>query len=497
MPYAGLNTSGFQVNTMPVTPAIDPRLYAADPSQFSSGALDATKVLGAFAALKQQKDQMAEQALTRDARVANTKALSDLNVMQADALRQTQPEQIASTLQDLQLKQSQTADTIKNLPFQQQLAVLQRQGETLKAQGFLDNYEKNLKLQSELTASEADKNRAMADNYRADALKAKAAARAAGIPEDKAFEAWEKSVGELAGITGATPAMVKKLYDSQQLNENGIPLSAELAAMAENLKKPEFWKDPYETASNTLKQWLGKDTLDKIKEVGQVKQINQAVKDQRAGAPAEGTSNTPKTIKIDANGNITSPGQAAGATAPAPQAQATAPAGKSASNALETTGLLSAAALASPTVRAKLGQGIQGLEKLGTRLWNGRSAAGKFTGKALKTLPKRDLSAFLRGGVGSALGPVTAAYAGNQAIGSLLSDKDTGDLTALEGIALGATAPSFDEQQREARYDELSSRIGAVMRSANLSDEKKNEELETLLAERDLMWSLMQRGDEQ
>ena len=498
MPSPSLNGSGFQVSVMPQLQAIDPRQFAPDPSQFASGALDATKVLGAFQQLKAQRDQMAEQAATRDARIAQIQAASDQTVLNRDYTQQTQGAKIGGELADLNLKAKVTANALNALPFEEKIAALDRQGKLLESQGNIDNYQKNTEQKQALIKSQIDHNNAEADRFHAEADHYRAAAAAAGVKPDKARDAWLTKIGDLASVVGITPEKAIQLYDSNP------QLAIEASLLSESIKKHEFFIDPVSSMSPALKAALGQDGVQKVVNYAALEQhqndekaakkstgpLRDESQSSDASPAAAKPSGSPAIIKIDAKGNITTPGQVSGGRPPEKK-----PISESVGNAAETGGILSAMALANPGVRTAIGNAATGAGKLATRLWNGRSAAGQFTGRALKTLPSRSLGQFAANGVGSAVLPVTALYEANKGLGSLLSDKDTGQMTALQGIATAANTPSFDQQAQEAKYDELTQRIQMVVRSNNLSEDQKNEELHKLLPQRDLIYTLMNRGD--
>lgn len=505
MATPSLRSDGFQVSVMPQVQAVDPRLYASDPSQISQGALQAFQVMGALQNLKDARAQAAEREATQQARIDQIKALSNLQVLASDRAAQTQAPTIANDLATLGLGTAKATGELATLPETQALGKKQRTLANMQVDDSITNFERNLEVERANKKSETLRNKAQAAEYFANAERYRAEAEAKGVPIDKATEAFHRQVGELAATVGKTPTDVQELYNSGVVNQaTGLTLAAELAQYAENVKKHEFFIDPAAALSPELKQWIGGVGIARLQRAQEldgkglqfskggpvVIPTNEATATPDSGEAPAGGNSAPAHFKIDASGNVTVPGAK---EKEAPKEQPQASTGSSVGNAAETAGILSLAALANPALRARLTSAGEAAGKLATRLWNGRSAAGTFTGKALKTLPKRSLNAFTSGGVGSVAGPVSALYAANQGLGSLLSDKDTGDLTAIEAISKAATQPSFDEQARTAKYDELSSRIHSIAQSTNLSDEQKAQELHKLINQRDLLWSMMQQ----
>lgn len=462
---------------MPQAPVLDPRLFAVDPGRISQGALQAFQVIGERDHMKAFQAQQAEQTATRDARIAQTKALSDMAVLQANQEKAISDKKLAATLASLGLETATAEGGLKDLAPNRELAGLKRELDTKATKAATRSFESDKKLASDAKKAEIEKDRAMAANYWAEAGKQDALAHAAGVPPDKATEQWEKAIGDLAGITGKTPIQTRQLFASGALNEDGIPLSSELAALAENLKKPEFWKDPYEKISPSLKDWLGQGALQKIGTLAP----NTGTKKEEAG------SETPGVIKVDKDGNVIRPSL----SADKPKAAQSGGEGVSGADVAAGAGLAALGLASSPGARDLLGGVASKAGKLAKNTWTGRSAAGQFTGKGLNTLPQRSLAQFARGGITGAAGPVAAAYGANQLIGGALSDQFTGDLTAVEGLAKAATTDSFDTQLVEAKFDELTQRINRTINSGALNDDQKMAELEKLINEREIVWSMI------
>ncbi len=492
MPTPGLNSSGFQVSVMPQVQQIDPRLFAADPSQFGAGALNATQVLGAFQALKQQRAQMAEEAATRDARIANIQALSDMNVLGADAARQTQAPKIDATLANLGLSAAKDKGELASLPDDTKLAALRRQFETQKTESDILEFDTNLKLTKDLTKAKLLESKAQAAKWFAEADAERSRAKLAGLPQpDEAYKVWEKKIGELAAIVGVTPQVMRQIYD------NNPKIAQEASALAENIQKHEFFVDPIANISTELQQALGTDGVQKIVDYATAHSINNAP--DGVSKPTE--TSKPGVIKIDSKGNITtpvSPGQKiqeaeAKSEAAKQEIKQEKDTGKSVADSAKNLGLfalLAAGGKNAPATASKVGKGAA---KLAKNLWEGRSAAGKFTGNSVKGMPKRALSSFAARGVGALAAPVAAASTANDLLGGLLSDKDTGNMTALEGIAQAAVTPSFDEQARDAKFDEVRHRITTLLQNYNPDDQRTSDELAKLLDQQDVLMSAMQK----
>lgn len=579
-----IQTGGYGVQVMPQLAAIDPRMYAPDPSRILQGAGQGLQFLGQIDQMKAFRAQQAEQDQTRDARIANTKALSDLAVLHAQEERAITDQKTAAALAHLGLATEQDKGALASLPAERAFADLKRGFESTrigleglnlgpdndlrqKQRGF-DTKKlalEDLTLGTDKKRSEdaidakTELDRAEAEFRRAEAIRAKAVAKAAELgkpPKDIAGQEFDKKVGELAALTGKQPEQLQKLYESGAVNSRNVPVATELAALGELLKKPEFYLDPYKTITPELRAWLGHDvvqaianksgvvapgnidletrpvvknkdgTVSTVKSVsigtpqGEVliptispdgKQLTneqavelfkqtgqhlgiyatpeaatQAAKEISAeqGKRLESTKEdkSPPKIKIDAKGNIERPEGEAKAKDK----------GITAGEVATGAGLTALTVASSPTATKALA-GLGGkIAKVGSRIWEGKDAAGRFAGGALKTAPQRGLRALGEMGVRGLSLPAAAAYESNNLIGKALSGNDTGDMTAIEGMAAASSTPTDRENQHEAKFDELSHRINTTIRSGNLNDERKRAELERLIKEREIVWTALQ-----
>jgi hypothetical protein len=516
-----INTRGFGVNVMPQLAAVDPALYAFDPTKISQGALQAFQVVQAADQLKAERARQQELAMTQQARINQQRALSELAVLNAARQGAVQGGDILATNRGNELSAATAGSDLASLAERERVAALQRQLAGATAQGELSSlganqnlanlqrqlnvaktgeelatFKEDAEIQRDLRKAQAAEMKANAARYWAEAAKLDAAAKAGITKElDEATKKWEQGLGDLAGLIGKTPDQVRALYHSglvgNKTNKAGktvsVPIASELSALAENIKKPEFWNNPYEDMSPELRRWLG----------------GPALAAQGAATPSVGPESAPSPqagparVKVDASGNIARP-EAAKETKAKEQPN------KQESSSNETSGLGSAATtgglaalaiLSNPKALSALKSGSASVGKALANAWEGRSAAGKFTGKALKTLPKRSLAALGARGASAAAGPVAGLSLANDVVGSALSDEFTGDLSAIEGIALAANAPSFERQAQEAKFDELSSRINAVFRSTKLSEEQREAELQSILDERQAILDSLMAND--
>lgn len=473
---------------MPQTPVVDPSLYAFDPSKASQGAMQALEVLGTRDKLKAFREQQKEQQATRDARIAHIKAISDLAVLQANHEHAVEQAKTSAELAGYGLKGAQDKSGLEDMDSQRELAGLERQYKTKDVTSKLGSYDANKKLADDTEKAKISNELAQAKLYDAQAQKYLADAASSGKTVGPAEEAYLKKMGGLAAILGATPQDVIALTQSKALNEHGVPVSSELAALAELIQKPEFFFDPYDGAYGSKdgkKKRLSKASMDFLGGGADILGHNYpptanekeklVEKETKGGAPV---------IEIDSDGNIKRP-EGSKETPAQKKADKEASRGMSALEIAAATGSAGLGLASLDSVRG----GLKSIGKSGGKMLSnaleGRSAAGRFTGKALKTLPKRSLASFASGGVASAAGPVSALYGANEAIGAGLSDKFTGDLTAIEGLAKAATTDSFDESLAQAKFDEIGQRINMIMSSGRLNDAQKQDELRKLVKQRE------------
>jgi hypothetical protein len=411
----------------------------------------------------------------------------------------------------LKLASGQVAGDLAALDETQNIASMQRGLQYKQLGSELANFDTNQKLSKELKKVQIQETRANAARYFAEAAKMDAMSRAGGVEPDKATLEWEKSLGDLAGTIGKTPAQIRELFQSGALgaktDKSGkqvvIPLATELAAMAQNIKKPEFWINPYEDMSPELAQWMGGDVLARM-------QDSYADPDSISGEgdgvtpPAAEKPSGPLRIDVDKEGNIIrqnkpkektgKPSAAAPAAMPGPVAQSN-DSGIDGGDLAVAGGAATLALLANPKFIDSLKNGSGAAAKALANAWEGRGAGGKFTGKALKTLPKRALTAAGTRGLAAAAGPVGALSLADMAVGQYgsakytndLPDENLHDLSALTAISLAATGDSFDRQAKEAKADELSSRVNMILRSPSLTDEQKTQELAMILQQREAL----------
>lgn len=185
--------------------------------------------------------------------------------------------------------------------------------------------------------------------------------------------------------------------------------------------------------------------------------------------------------RVDASGNIISPSVQSQPSQPQP-APAVQPSkqpttGMSGS---EIGGLAAATALVGAKPLAKIfGSGVDFAKS------SPRVAEAKLLAK--RTAQGRLIPALALGTTAARFGNigVLTAQAANYAIGKALSDKWTGNMSAIEGIASALSTDSFADQLKAAKLDEYATRMKMVAASTRLTDEQKLEEATRLRGEID------------
>lgn len=551
-----ISTQGYQLSVMPQAPVVDPGLYAFDPQKITQGFNQATETLSNVDKLKAFREQQKELKATRDARIAHIQAISDLAVLQTQHQHAIDDAQKTAELAGFGLKSAQDTGSLQDLGSVRAVGALQRGYETTKLTDETQNYEKDKALEDRVKAATASNLEAEARWRDAEAARQAALAATTGIPKDEATKKFEEELGRFAVETGIPLEKARAILSSNQLNNpkwGGVPVGTELAAIMKI--KPDKYTNVFESVSPELKTALGsavvttladkhgivapgnidlstrpvihnkdgtistlksisigtpqgevliptiapdgrqmdrEDSIDLFYKTGQHLGIydspESATKAAKEISKAQGDklNSGPPVIKLDKDFNIINKGN------PSTNATPPADAGVSLGGVAEGTGLTALGIASSPKAQAILAN----IGKAGGRMWEGRSALGQFTGGGIRGILPRAMGQLGGLGVRAASLPAAAAYEGNKLIGGALSDKNTGDLSALEGIALSGSQDSAQRQAQEAHYDELSHRIQMVVRSGGLSDEQKKRELELLLNQREMLWSMMGQPEE-
>ncbi len=554
MPSA-LTPEGFNVSVLPQLQAIDPRQFATDPSQFSSGLLDSNKVMSAFAALKQQRAQMAEDEATRGDRLANIKALSQMNVLKAAADTRLQDPRIGAELGGLNLKTATDKGTLDRLPKILNFQDLQREAQTQQVESDILNFDEDYALKRETARINNLQSQALTAKYKAEAARDLSLAGQSGIEISEGEKTFQRNMANIAAVVGVTPEVVRQIYNSDP------ETARELSLFSEKMQKHEFFTDPFDTLTPNLRakldQSIGPEGTQKLRQyvdnqivahgngmitpgninlsarprvenkdgsfstlksisfgtpqgevliptitpqgvqltedqaIEQFKQTGQHLgvyKDAESATTAakaiserQGKDTGPRKLKVNADGTII------GSEAPKEEKPAAEikkdekengrSVGASAKN------LASLLLLSSGSKGKSAEKVLKGAAKLSEKLWKGRASVISKAGKAV-----------VKRGVGAVAAPVAIVDAANDILGSIYSKKyGTENMTALEGIAAGATAPSFDEQAAGAKYDEVRHRIQSIIQDQDYTNPKVEAELEDLIKKQDMLWSALQK----
>lgn len=468
-----ITTGGYQVNVLPQPIAVDPRLYALNPQALTSGALQGMEVVSTLDRLKAERAHQEELAATRAARIAQIQALSHLDVLSDESKTATQPTAIQAEILKNQeaIRAGQEAANTFNDRALLEKGKLKLEGLRLSDQ--TAHVAEDSEIDRDLKRTTAARDAAHAAYFLAEVERAKAEAAAKGVTLSPEQKAWLTSVGSNAADLNIPPQALIALSQSSAVNERGEPLRVEAAKLLNDIKKPEFAKNPFGTISQTLKSWLVTTSPDAL---NKIEQLNA----ERAAQQPEKQDSEP-VVSIGADGKVRRVGEKAPA-ASAPKAEQK----KEPSSSISTADAL---AVAAPALSNLKGLGAE----LAGKPISVSNLAHYFPQGAAQTARAVGLRA---------IAPASVAYGLNNMLGKTYSNHYLGNLEPAvgdrptnlsEGLVLGMNQPSTSEMVNEAKYDDLTRKIHSLMRAYDPSDENMVHELTQLLDQRNAVWSMLKK----
>lgn len=443
-----IQTGGFGINVMPQPMAVDPTVYGMPFDQIGSGALQGLNIYSNQQAIQGERARQKELADTRDARVAQIKALSDIQVMARDKAKAFYDKEVANGLAGLKLEGLDLGEQDRTFWDRKVLEDTTRELTQQKVYDQLENFPADAKQDRAARAAEIKAKDAQAKAWLAEAKRNFAIATGIKPEMSPDEESYLKEIGQIAAKFGTKPEVLVALQRSGVKNENGVPLAVEAAKFFQDITKPEFSKNPLKM-SKSLATYLSSaspETLQAIGEYNAEAQMQEDAEDQAI-----------PTVKVGADGKIERVG------------------GKEESTKKQ-----------EPKKASSAPSNIMDMIAIGGPL----AAFAKNP-----ALPVTTLSA-----AGRALPPVAMAYGLNSMAGRKMSNNMLGDLQPVvgdkpqnmsEGLVLGMNQPSTESMIQEARYDDISRKIQSIMRTYDPSDPKMQSDLTRLLQERNLLWSMI------